>query len=47
VLDRPINFNEAELNFGNYQPPRSVYLNQPAPAQSGSSVPNPRGRFPF
>ncbi len=47
VLDRPISFNDGEVNFGNYQPPRSVYVNQPAPAQSGSSVPNPRGRFPF
>ena len=47
VLDRPISFNEAELNFGNYQPPRSVYLNQPGPAPSGSAIPNPRGRFPF
>jgi type IV secretion system protein VirB10 len=46
VLDRPISFNEIELNFGNYQPPRSVYLNQPG-QQNGSSIPNPRGRFPF
>ena len=46
VLDRPISFNETELNFGNYQPPRSVYLNQPAPPPTGS-IPNPRGHFPF
>jgi hypothetical protein len=46
VLDRSISFNEAEINFGNYQPPRSVYVNQPG-SQSGSSIPNPRSRFPF
>jgi len=46
VLDRPISFNEGELNFGNYQPPRSVYVNPPA-GSSGNSIPNPRGRFPF
>jgi type IV secretion system protein VirB10 len=47
VLDRPIRFNDAELNFGGYQPPRSVYVNPPVPSSSGASVPNPRGRFPF
>ena len=47
VLDRPIRFNDAELNFGNYQPPRSVYMNAPASSGNGASVPNPRGRFPF
>ncbi len=46
VLDRPIRFNDSELNFGNYQPPRSVYVNQPASKQ-GSSIPAPRERFPF
>ena len=47
VLDRSVSFTETELNFGNYQPPRSVYMNQPAAGQSGSSIPSPRGRFPF
>jgi len=47
VLDRPVSFTEKELDFGNYQPPRSVYVNQPAPAGQGSSIPSPQGRFPF
>jgi len=48
VLDRPISFKDAELNFGNYQAPHPVYVNQPAASgQSGSSVPGPLGRIPF
>ena len=46
VLDRSISFTEAELNFGNYQPPRSVYVNPPA-SSSGSSTSIPRTPFPF
>ena len=46
VLDRPLGFSEAELNFGNYQAPRSIYTSQP-PASQGAGIPNPRGRFPF
>ena len=46
VLDRPISFSDAELNFGGYQPPRSVYVNPPA-SSNGNSIPSPRGRFPF
>ncbi len=30
VLDRPLNFRESELDFGNYQPPRSTPAAQPA-----------------
>ncbi|HLK49830.1 MAG TPA: hypothetical protein VKT49_16925 [Bryobacteraceae bacterium] len=46
VLDRAISFSDAELNFGSYQPPRSVYVNPPASSNS-NSIPNTRGRFPF
>jgi type IV secretion system protein VirB10 len=38
VLDRPVNFSEAELNFGNYQPPRNTVIETPAPASKGSTV---------
>ncbi|HEY1240187.1 MAG TPA: hypothetical protein VGF16_06500 [Bryobacteraceae bacterium] len=48
VLDRPISFKETELNFGSYQPPHTVYVNQPAASGPGSSsVPGPLGRIPF
>ncbi|MBZ5578507.1 MAG: hypothetical protein LAP40_18250 [Acidobacteriia bacterium] len=47
VLDRPLHFGEAELNFGNYQPPRSVYVNQPASSGQNGGVPSPIGRYPF
>jgi type IV secretion system protein VirB10 len=48
VLDRPVDFNEAELNFGNYQPPPPPSeAPSTAPAKSGSSIPTPVGRFPF
>jgi type IV secretion system protein VirB10 len=47
VLDRPVRFAEADLNFGNYQPPRAPIV-APAPAaNSGSKVPTPIGRYPF
>ena len=45
VLDRPISFNDAELNFGNYQPSRTVYVNQPASKQGGPAI--PRAPYPF
>jgi len=47
VLDRPLHFTETELNFGNYQPPRPVYMNQPSPAGQGGGIPSPIGRYPF
>jgi len=48
VLDRPISFNESELDFGNYQPPRRAPAagSEPAPANKGvSSLPLPRKRL--
>ena len=41
VLDRPVSFTEAELNFGNYQPPRGAIAGtQDAdPAHSGFPLP--------
>src|SRR6516164_2835353 len=48
VLDRPVDFNEADLNFGNYQPPPPPSeAPSAAPAKNGSSIPTPVGRFPF
>lgn len=47
VLDRPIRFTETEINFGNYQPPRAVFVNQTPPATSGGGIPSPLGRYPF
>jgi type IV secretion system protein VirB10 len=48
VLDRPVDFSEAEVNFGNYQlPPPPSEAPSTAPAKSGSSIPTPVGRFPF
>lgn len=48
VLDRPISFTDAEINFGSYQPPRQIYVTQPSSSgQSGSSVPAPHVPFPF
>jgi type IV secretion system protein VirB10 len=44
VLDRPISFNESELNFGNYQVPRSSIAGAPDADQGRSSVPLPRRR---
>ena len=48
VLDRQVNFEEADLNFGNYQPPPPPpEAPSTAPAKNGSSIPTPVGRFPF
>jgi type IV secretion system protein VirB10 len=47
VLDRNLSFSESELNFGNYQPPRTMPA---AAADSGSksgAVGIPRRRFPY
>jgi hypothetical protein len=47
VLDRPLTYTDAELNFGNYQPPRVA----PAPAEqtggNNNSLPTARRRWPF
>jgi type IV secretion system protein VirB10 len=47
VLDRQLNFEETELNFGNVQPARFSDGPGPAPSQksSGSGVLFPRRRF--
>jgi len=48
VLDRPVDFNEADLNFGSYQPPPPPSeAPTTAPVKNGSSIPTPVGRFPF
>jgi type IV secretion system protein VirB10 len=48
VLDREVDFNEADLNFGNYQPPPPpAETPSTAPAKNGSSIPTRVGRFPF
>ena len=48
VLDRPVNFDEADLNFSNYQPPPPPSeAPTTAPVKNGSSIPTPVGRFPF
>jgi type IV secretion system protein VirB10 len=44
VLDRPISFTESELNFGNYQPPRSPRAGAPDADTGHSTVPLPRRR---
>jgi hypothetical protein len=46
-LDRPISFEERELDFGNYQPPRLAPTTAPAPESSNkSSVPLPGRKIP-
>ena len=43
VLDRPITFTEPELNFGNYQAPRSSIAGAPPATEKGrSTLPLPR-----
>jgi hypothetical protein len=48
ILDRPISFNDSELNFGDYRPPRSLAgapPADPAPASRGvGTLPIPRRR---
>jgi hypothetical protein len=44
VLDRQIVFNESELNFGNYQPPRAS--GAPAPVPDAKDMPPAMRRFP-
>jgi type IV secretion system protein VirB10 len=39
VLDRPVTFTDAELNFGNYQAPRMATPVGPAPEQPKSPLP--------
>jgi len=44
VLDRPLSFNESELNFGNYQAPRVPVAAAPQPAKN--EVPITRRPYP-
>ena len=44
VLDRPISFTESELNFGNYQAPRSPIAGAPDADTGRSTLPLPRRR---
>jgi type IV secretion system protein VirB10 len=43
VLDRPVSFDESDLNFGGYQPPRSAASSTPA----ASPAPAARKRWPW
>jgi hypothetical protein len=48
VLDRPVSFNENELNFGGYQPPRANTGAAGVPSASApSGNPTARKRFPW
>src|SRR5438552_8082197 len=48
ILDRPISFNEGELNFGDYRPPRTAAGGPPSDPANGnpgrSTLPLPRRR---
>jgi type IV secretion system protein VirB10 len=48
VLDRPVSFSDNDLNFGNYQPPRSApggpAVNSTSPSKGVGSLPIPRRR---
>jgi type IV secretion system protein VirB10 len=45
VLDRPLSFTEAELNFGSYQPPRAA--RSAPPAETNTTGTSSRRRLPF
>jgi hypothetical protein len=47
VLDRPVSFNENELNFTGYQPPRATTGAAGVPSTPGSGNPTARKRFPW
>jgi hypothetical protein len=47
VLDRPVSFTEAELNFGNYQPPRAPSPNAAPAAANGKNALPPARRLPW
>lgn len=45
VLDRPVSFSEADLNFGNYQPPRAAPSSAPTAQQTDKGgLPMPHRR---
>jgi len=45
VLDRPVSFTDSELNFGNYQPPRTSNATPPPADKKDSML--PARRFPW
>jgi type IV secretion system protein VirB10 len=47
VLDRPVSFNESELNFNGYQPPRTGASPATAEASKSSGLPTARRRWPW
>jgi hypothetical protein len=48
VLDRPVSFEEGELNFSGYQGPRATgSAPPPDAAKTGGLMPTARKRFPF
>lgn len=47
VLDRALSFNEGDLNFGNYQPPRQAAAPPVLPADGKSASGSMRPRVPF
>jgi hypothetical protein len=47
VLDRPVSFNENELNFAGYQPPRATTGAAGVPNTPASGNPTARKRFPW
>jgi hypothetical protein len=47
LLDRPLNFTDADLNFGNFQSPAPVVVGPASSSGNPSSTTIPRGRFPF
>jgi type IV secretion system protein VirB10 len=48
VLDRSISFNDSELNFGGYQPPRKAASGTPAPGSGNDGgLGTPARRFPW
>ena len=47
VLDRPVSFDEGDLNFGNYQPPRMGPSSGPPAEASRTNGPLPPRRFPW
>ncbi len=47
VLDRPVSYSDADLNFGNYQPPHAAAGNAPLPQQTDKGgLTLPRRRMP-
>jgi hypothetical protein len=47
VIDRPVSFSDADLNFGNYQPPHAAASSAPLPQQSEKGgLTTPRRRLP-